>query len=187
MKQKRQQHQHVTQKLAIECLISNSQDEFVNGCICSFLLWCLQDECANFIRLIEPWNRTQLYVCGTGAYNPVCTFVNRGRKPQVSVTDYSVNESLPQSPSVAHQLIRQLPSWLALHWLDATLCSCLTMMLVTVSPLSLSPLRGKHLGFPVPTFRRLLAPQLSLKFLLTRPAEDVPRSDMAIFLSCVAL
>lgn len=79
-----------------------------------FVLWCLQDECANFIRLIEPWNRTQLYICGTGAYNPVCTFVNRGRKPQVSV-----NDLLPSS--AAHQFIRQLPSWLALHWPDATL------------------------------------------------------------------
>ncbi|KAJ8259808.1 hypothetical protein GJAV_G00173690 [Gymnothorax javanicus] len=39
-------------------------------------------ECGNFIRLIEPWNRTHLYVCGTGAYNPICTFVNRGRKTQ---------------------------------------------------------------------------------------------------------
>ncbi|XP_051529433.1 semaphorin-3F isoform X2 [Myxocyprinus asiaticus] len=38
-------------------------------------------ECGNFVRLIEPWNRTHLYVCGTGAYNPVCTYVNRGRKP----------------------------------------------------------------------------------------------------------
>uniref|UniRef100_A0A8C9TK73 Sema domain, immunoglobulin domain (Ig), short basic domain, secreted, (semaphorin) 3Fa n=1 Tax=Scleropages formosus TaxID=113540 RepID=A0A8C9TK73_SCLFO len=41
-------------------------------------------ECGNFIRLIEPWNRTHLYVCGTGAYNPVCTYVNRGRKAQVT-------------------------------------------------------------------------------------------------------
>ncbi|XP_074054101.1 semaphorin-3F isoform X1 [Macrotis lagotis] len=39
-------------------------------------------ECGNFIRLIQPWNRTHLYVCGTGAYNPVCTYVNRGRKAQ---------------------------------------------------------------------------------------------------------
>uniref|UniRef100_A0A674CMZ6 Semaphorin 3F n=1 Tax=Salmo trutta TaxID=8032 RepID=A0A674CMZ6_SALTR len=41
-------------------------------------------ECGNFIRLIEPWNRTHLYVCGTGAYNPICTYVNRGRKPQAA-------------------------------------------------------------------------------------------------------
>ncbi len=47
-----------------------------------------QGECGNFIRLIEPWNRTHLYMCGTGAYNPVCTYVNRGRKPMVRV--YSV-------------------------------------------------------------------------------------------------
>eukprot|EP00063_Salmo_salar_P026972 XP_014001807.1 PREDICTED: semaphorin-3F-like [Salmo salar] len=39
-------------------------------------------ECGNFIRLIEPWNRTHLYVCGTGAYNPVCTYVDRGRRSQ---------------------------------------------------------------------------------------------------------
>ncbi|XP_040927311.1 semaphorin-3F-like isoform X2 [Betta splendens] len=37
-----------------------------------------QGECANFVRLIEPWNRTHLYTCGTGAYQPTCTFINRG-------------------------------------------------------------------------------------------------------------
>ncbi|KAK3539974.1 hypothetical protein QTP70_019611 [Hemibagrus guttatus] len=35
-------------------------------------------ECANFVRMIEPWNRTHLYTCGTGAYRPICTFINRG-------------------------------------------------------------------------------------------------------------
>lgn len=44
-----------------------------------------QGECGNFVRLIQPWNRTHLYVCGTGAYNPVCTYVNRGRRAQVSL------------------------------------------------------------------------------------------------------
>ncbi|KAJ8404569.1 hypothetical protein AAFF_G00334320 [Aldrovandia affinis] len=41
-----------------------------------------QGECANFVRLIEPWNRTHLYTCGTGAYRPVCTFINRGWKAE---------------------------------------------------------------------------------------------------------
>ncbi|XP_036434307.1 sema domain, immunoglobulin domain (Ig), short basic domain, secreted, (semaphorin) 3Gb isoform X1 [Colossoma macropomum] len=41
-----------------------------------------QGECANFVRLIEPWNRTHLYTCGTGAYKPVCTFINRGWKAE---------------------------------------------------------------------------------------------------------
>ncbi|XP_055024815.2 sema domain, immunoglobulin domain (Ig), short basic domain, secreted, (semaphorin) 3Ga [Misgurnus anguillicaudatus] len=39
-------------------------------------------ECANFVRLIEPWNRTHLYACGTGAYKPICTFINRGWKAE---------------------------------------------------------------------------------------------------------
>ncbi|KAA8593495.1 hypothetical protein FQN60_009611 [Etheostoma spectabile] len=63
-------HWPVSERRRMECLVSGKD---------------ANEECANFIRLVEPWNRTQLYVCGTGAYNPVCTFVNRGRKPQTSM------------------------------------------------------------------------------------------------------
>uniref|UniRef100_A0A8C7YFM1 Sema domain, immunoglobulin domain (Ig), short basic domain, secreted, (semaphorin) 3Ga n=1 Tax=Oryzias sinensis TaxID=183150 RepID=A0A8C7YFM1_9TELE len=42
-----------------------------------------QGECANFVRLIEPWNRTHLYTCGTGAYKPICTFISRGWRAEV--------------------------------------------------------------------------------------------------------
>ncbi|XP_063767071.1 semaphorin-3F-like isoform X1 [Eleginops maclovinus] len=63
-------HWPVSERRKMECLVSGKD---------------ANDECANFIRLVEPWNRTMLYVCGTGAYNPVCTFVNRGRKPQTSM------------------------------------------------------------------------------------------------------
>ncbi|XP_078520641.1 semaphorin-3F-like [Lissotriton helveticus] len=37
-----------------------------------------EGECFNYIRLIEPLNRTHLFTCGTGAYHPVCTLINRG-------------------------------------------------------------------------------------------------------------
>ncbi|XP_025031716.1 semaphorin-3F isoform X2 [Python bivittatus] len=60
-------HWPASQQRIDECVLSGKNN---NG------------ECGNFIRLIQPWNRTHLYVCGTGAYNPVCTFVNRGRKAQ---------------------------------------------------------------------------------------------------------
>uniref|UniRef100_A0A669DXF4 Semaphorin 3F n=1 Tax=Oreochromis niloticus TaxID=8128 RepID=A0A669DXF4_ORENI len=63
-------HWPVPEQRRMECLVSGKD---------------ANEECANFIRLIEPWNRTHLYVCGTGAYNPVCTFVNRGRKPQEEI------------------------------------------------------------------------------------------------------
>ncbi|XP_069792653.1 semaphorin-3F-like isoform X2 [Narcine bancroftii] len=60
-------HWSVSQQRRDECVLSGKDQ---NG------------ECANFICLIEPWNRTHLYVCGTGAYHPICTFVNRGRKAE---------------------------------------------------------------------------------------------------------
>ncbi|XP_048346255.1 semaphorin-3F-like isoform X2 [Sphaerodactylus townsendi] len=35
-------------------------------------------ECFNYIRLMEPLNRTHIYACGTSAYHPVCALINRG-------------------------------------------------------------------------------------------------------------
>nr|XP_057911297.1 semaphorin-3D [Doryrhamphus excisus]XP_057911298.1 semaphorin-3D [Doryrhamphus excisus] len=32
----------------------------------------LQSECANFVRLLQPFNKTHVYVCATGAFNPQC-------------------------------------------------------------------------------------------------------------------
>lgn len=32
-------------------------------------------ECANFLRVLQPFNQTHLYVCGTGAFNPRCAFI----------------------------------------------------------------------------------------------------------------
>lgn len=61
----------------------DNDDDAVSNSICltpSFV----QGECANFVRLIEPWNRTHLYTCGTGAYQPICTFINRGWRAEVS-------------------------------------------------------------------------------------------------------
>ncbi|KAF7693467.1 hypothetical protein HF521_008783 [Silurus meridionalis] len=58
-------HWPVSAPRKMECVLSGKDN---NG------------ECGNFVRLIEPWNRTHLYVCGTGAYNPVCTYINRGHR-----------------------------------------------------------------------------------------------------------
>lgn len=49
----------------------------------------VQGECANFVRLIEPWNRTHLYTCGTGAYQPICTFINRGWRAEVNTETFT--------------------------------------------------------------------------------------------------
>ncbi|XP_072537667.1 sema domain, immunoglobulin domain (Ig), short basic domain, secreted, (semaphorin) 3H [Salminus brasiliensis] len=34
-----------------------------------------QLECANFLRVLEAYNQTHLYACGTGAFNPRCAFI----------------------------------------------------------------------------------------------------------------
>uniref|UniRef100_A0A8C2JYB8 Sema domain, immunoglobulin domain (Ig), short basic domain, secreted, (semaphorin) 3Fa n=1 Tax=Cyprinus carpio TaxID=7962 RepID=A0A8C2JYB8_CYPCA len=62
-------HWPVAPQRRTECVLSGKD---ING------------ECGNFIRLIEPWNRTHLYLCGTGAYNPICAYVDRGQRAQGS-------------------------------------------------------------------------------------------------------
>uniref|UniRef100_A0A4W4HPQ3 Semaphorin-3C n=1 Tax=Electrophorus electricus TaxID=8005 RepID=A0A4W4HPQ3_ELEEL len=41
--------------------------------------------CGNFLRVTQPYNRTHLFICGSGAYSPVCAYVNRGRRPEEKV------------------------------------------------------------------------------------------------------
>ncbi|XP_019934466.2 semaphorin-3E isoform X1 [Paralichthys olivaceus] len=39
-------------------------------------------ECANYIKVLQRYNHTHLLVCGTGAFNPVCTLVKLGHSGQ---------------------------------------------------------------------------------------------------------
>ncbi|XP_070610788.1 semaphorin-3C [Erythrolamprus reginae] len=41
--------------------------------------------CGNFVRVIQTFNRTHLYVCGSGAFSPVCAYLNRGRRSEEQV------------------------------------------------------------------------------------------------------
>uniref|UniRef100_A0A3B5L834 Uncharacterized protein n=1 Tax=Xiphophorus couchianus TaxID=32473 RepID=A0A3B5L834_9TELE len=49
--------------------------------LCGFIL---QTECANFVRLLQPYNRTHLLACGTGAFQPMCAFIYVGHRGEVS-------------------------------------------------------------------------------------------------------
>lgn len=42
-------------------------------------------ECANFVRVLQPHNRTHLLACGTGAFQPICTFITVGHRGEVSL------------------------------------------------------------------------------------------------------
>uniref|UniRef100_A0A8C5GJD3 Sema domain-containing protein n=1 Tax=Gouania willdenowi TaxID=441366 RepID=A0A8C5GJD3_GOUWI len=45
----------------------------------------LSRECSNFIKVLQPFNQTHLYVCGTGAFHPVCSYLEVGKKPEDNV------------------------------------------------------------------------------------------------------
>ncbi|XP_038126608.1 semaphorin-3ab [Cyprinodon tularosa] len=42
-------------------------------------------ECAHFIKLLQPFNQSHFYVCGTGAFHPVCSYLEVGKKPEDGV------------------------------------------------------------------------------------------------------
>uniref|UniRef100_A0A8C5D9K8 Sema domain, immunoglobulin domain (Ig), short basic domain, secreted, (semaphorin) 3bl n=1 Tax=Gouania willdenowi TaxID=441366 RepID=A0A8C5D9K8_GOUWI len=61
-----------------------------------------QTDCANFVRLLQPYNRTHLLACGTGAFQPMCAFVYVGHRGEVSHYDLNVENGrgkVPHDPS----------------------------------------------------------------------------------------
>lgn len=50
------------------------------------LPFVLQKECANFIKVLKAYNHTHLYACGTGAFHPICTYIEVGHHPEVMLT-----------------------------------------------------------------------------------------------------
>ncbi|NWT84390.1 SEM3A protein, partial [Lanius ludovicianus] len=42
-------------------------------------------ECANFIKVLKAYNQTHLYACGTGAFHPVCTYIEVGSHPEDNI------------------------------------------------------------------------------------------------------
>lgn len=42
-------------------------------------------ECSNFIKVLQTFNQTHLYACGTGAFHPICAYLEVGKRPEDSV------------------------------------------------------------------------------------------------------
>ncbi|XP_078275534.1 semaphorin-3A-like isoform X2 [Rhinoraja longicauda] len=42
-------------------------------------------ECANFIRVLQHFNQTHLYACGTGAFHPTCAYIHIGHPTEEHV------------------------------------------------------------------------------------------------------
>nr|XP_046241027.1 semaphorin-3D isoform X2 [Scatophagus argus] len=51
----------------------------------------LETDCANFVRLLQPFNKTHVYACGTGAFHPQCTYLHVGlntEEPSFMLSQY---------------------------------------------------------------------------------------------------
>ncbi|XP_065543269.1 semaphorin-3B isoform X2 [Lathamus discolor] len=57
-------------------------------------------ECMNFIKILHPYNRTHLYACGTGAFHPVCAFVEASQhaEPVFKLDPKHVEDGKGKSP-----------------------------------------------------------------------------------------
>ncbi|XP_067090430.1 semaphorin-3E isoform X1 [Osmerus mordax] len=58
-------------------------------------------ECANYIKVLQQFNHTHLLACGTGAFNPLCAFVNVGhvgQDRQFGLEDSSVESGRGRCP-----------------------------------------------------------------------------------------
>ncbi|NXO20716.1 SEM3D protein, partial [Cisticola juncidis] len=64
----------------------------------------LETECANFIRLLQPFNQTHVFACGTGSYQPVCAFIQLGargkgtRAPRMQLVSHSLESGRGRCP-----------------------------------------------------------------------------------------
>lgn len=68
-----------------------------------------QTDCANYVRVLHPYNRTHLLACGTGAFHPMCTFVYVGHRGEVG--------QQPQQSPLPASLLRGLgTAWGCWMW-----------------------------------------------------------------------
>ncbi|KAK1901065.1 Semaphorin-3D [Dissostichus eleginoides] len=44
-----------------------------------------ETDCANFVRLLQPFNKTHVYACGTGAFHPQCSYLHVGHDTEEEI------------------------------------------------------------------------------------------------------
>uniref|UniRef100_A0A3Q0RHN3 Si:dkey-49n23.1 n=1 Tax=Amphilophus citrinellus TaxID=61819 RepID=A0A3Q0RHN3_AMPCI len=72
----------------------------------SMLSLIFQTECANFVRLLQPLNKTHVYACGTAAFHPQCTYLHLGHSAEVPKE--SGRGKCPFSPRDTHSFSSSL-------------------------------------------------------------------------------
>ncbi|KFV84332.1 Semaphorin-3D, partial [Struthio camelus australis] len=68
-----------------------------------------ETECANFIRLLQPFNRSHVFACGTGCCQPVCAFIQLGGTakdpgaPPMQLVTHSLESGRGRCPYSPHE------------------------------------------------------------------------------------
>lgn len=88
--------------------------KYCSSCFVSSLFLPHQRECANFIKVLQPFNQTHFYVCGTGAFHPVCSYLEVGRKPEVDALSTFSLSSL--SHTIVH-ILREIKFHIDIEWI----------------------------------------------------------------------
>ncbi|NXA04985.1 SEM3D protein, partial [Sapayoa aenigma] len=69
----------------------------------------VETECANFIRLLQPFNQSHVFACGTGSYQPVCAFIQLGARgkgpgaPTMRLVAHSLESGRGRCPYSPHE------------------------------------------------------------------------------------
>ncbi|NXY18718.1 SEM3D protein, partial [Atrichornis clamosus] len=69
----------------------------------------METECANFIRLLQPFNQSHVFACGTGSYQPVCAFIQLGARgkgpgaPRMRLVTHSLESGRGRCPYSPHE------------------------------------------------------------------------------------
>ncbi|NXB68691.1 SEM3D protein, partial [Struthidea cinerea] len=69
----------------------------------------METECANFIRLLQPFNQSHVFACGTGSYQPVCAFIQLGARgkgagaPRMQLVTHSLESGRGRCPYSPHE------------------------------------------------------------------------------------
>uniref|UniRef100_A0A671NRB2 Semaphorin-3aa n=1 Tax=Sinocyclocheilus anshuiensis TaxID=1608454 RepID=A0A671NRB2_9TELE len=68
----------------------------------------LGKECSNFVRVLQPYNQTHIYICGTGAFHPICSYLEIGKRAEDNIFRLDANYfengrgKSPYDPNIFH-------------------------------------------------------------------------------------
>ncbi|KAG7252363.1 hypothetical protein CRUP_015845, partial [Coryphaenoides rupestris] len=102
-------------------------------------------ECSNYVRVLQPFNHTHLYICGTGAFHPVCSYTthHNAQLRYSHATPHTTPHFCGVIPHYPH--LMRCPHY-------RTVCTLTSAYAVTTTPATAPPLPSSATGFSARVF-----------------------------------